>query len=186
MITPSSAELDKKGKKTKGMKRFLRYALVLVAGIAIALMALIWEGGTFEQIFSVPDVPEVDFTTLKRAPTPNQYLLCPQDMCTTETDGVAPVFDVPAEELQVAWDDMVAGQPRTQVLRRDVTNMEVDYVQRSRLFRFPDIVTVRFIPVDDTHSTLAIYSRSVYGKGDMGVNHARIDDWLAKLKAKVG
>ena len=69
------------------MKRFLRYALVLFAGIAIALVALIWEGGTFEHIFSVPDVPEVDFASLQRAPTPNQYLLCPEGMCSTETDG---------------------------------------------------------------------------------------------------
>jgi uncharacterized protein (DUF1499 family) len=168
------------------MKRFLRYALVLIAGIAIALLALIWEGGTFEQIFSVPDVPEVDFASLQRGSTPNQYLLCPEGLCTTETDGAAPVFDMPANQLQVAWDEMVAAEPRTQVLRRDVTNMEVDYVQRSRLFRFPDIISVRFIPMDDAHSTLAIYSRSVYGKGDMGVNHARIDGWLAKLKARVG
>jgi uncharacterized protein (DUF1499 family) len=168
------------------MKRFLRYALVLIAGIAIALVALIWEGGTLEQIFVVPDMPEVDFASLRRGPTANQYLLCPEGMCSTETDGTAPVFDVPADQLQVAWDEMVAEQPRTQVLRRDLSNMEVDYVQRSRLFRFPDIITVRFIPVDDAHATLAIYSRSVYGKGDMGVNHARVDSWLAKLKARVG
>lgn len=168
------------------MKRFLRYALVLMVGIAVALMALIWEGGTLEQIFPVPDAPEVDFASLQRGPAPNQYLLCPEGLCTTQTDGAAPVFDVPADQLQVAWDEMVAAEPRTQVLRRDVTNMEVDYVQRSRLFRFPDVISVRFIPVDDAHSTLAIYSRSVYGKGDMGVNHARIDGWLAKLKARVG
>ena len=168
------------------MRRLLRYALVLIAGIAIAALALIWEGGTLEQIFAVGDVPAVDFASLKRGPTPNQYLLCPPNMCTAETDGAAPVFDLPADQLQVAWDQMIAEQPRTQVLRRELANMEIDYVQRSRLMRFPDIITVRFIPVDDTHSTLAVYSRSVYGKGDMGVNHARIDDWLAKLKARVG
>jgi uncharacterized protein (DUF1499 family) len=168
------------------MRRLLRYALVLITGIVIAALALIWEGGTLEQVFSVPDVPEVDFTSLKRGPTPNQYLLCLAGMCTTETDGAAPVFDVPADQLQVAWDAMIAEQPRTQVLRRDLSNMEVDYVQRSRLMRFPDIITVRFVPLDDAHSTLAVYSRSVYGKGDMGVNHTRIDDWLAKLKGRVG
>jgi uncharacterized protein (DUF1499 family) len=107
-------------------------------------------------------------------------------MCTSETDGEAPVFDVPVQQLQVAWDEMVAEQPRLEVLRRDVTNTQIDYVQRTRLLRFPDLVTVRFVPIDDTHSTLAIYSRSVWGKGDMGVNRKRVEEWLARVQAKIG
>lgn len=168
------------------MMRFIRYLLVVIAGIAIALVALIWEGGTLEQAFTVGNVPVIDFASLQRTSTPNQYLLCPAGMCTAETDGAAPVFDLPADQLQGAWELMIADQPRVQEVHRDLTLTQVDYVQRSRLFRFPDVITVRFVPVDDTHSTLAIYSRSIYGKGDMGVNRARIDDWLAKLKAKVG
>ncbi|HEU4826191.1 MAG TPA: DUF1499 domain-containing protein [Dongiaceae bacterium] len=167
------------------MRRVLRWALVVLAGIAIAIAGLILEGGMLERIFAIGDVPVVDFATLQRAPTPNQYLLCPTDLCTTQTDGAAPVFDLPVERLQAAWEQMIAEQPRVELLRRDVANLQLDYVQRTRLLRFPDLVTVRFIPIDDAHATLAIYSRSKYGKGDMGVNHARIDDWLAKLKARI-
>ena len=168
------------------MRRFFRYLLVAIIGIAVAVLALIWEGGTFEQIFPIGDVPVTDFATLQRTPVPNQYLLCPASLCTTQTDGEAPVFDLPADQLQVAWDQMVADQPQTQVVRRDIPNMQIDYVQRTPVMRFPDIVTVRFIPIDATHATLAIYGRSIYGKGDLGVNHARIDDWIAKVKAKAG
>jgi hypothetical protein len=168
------------------MRRFLRSLLIIVAGIIIAAAALIWEGTTLESMLDVGEVPVIDFATLERGPDANQYLLCPKGMCTAETDGEAPVFDVPVEQLQVAWDEMLAEQPRLQVLRRDVTNIQIDYVQRSRLLRFPDLVTVRFVPIDDTHSTVAIYSRSVYGKGDMGVNRLRVEEWLARVKAKVG
>ena len=168
------------------MRRFLRSLLIIVVGIAIAVTALIWEGTTLESILAVGDVPVVDFATVQRGPDPNQYLLCPKGMCAAETDGEAPVFDVPIEQLQVAWDEMLAEQPRLQVVRREVTNMQIDYVQRTRLLRFPDLVTVRFVPIDDMHSTLAIFSRSVYGKGDMGVNRIRVEEWLARLKAKVG
>ena len=168
------------------MRRFLRYLVITIIGIAVAFAALAWEGSTLESLFNVDDQEAIDFTTLQRKPTPNQYLLCPKGMCAAEPDGVAPVFDMTSEQLQVAWDEMLAEQPRVQVLRRDVSNTQVDYVQRSRLLHFPDIITVRFVPVDDTHSTLAIYSRSVYGKGDMGVNRERIEHWLAKLKAKAG
>ena len=168
------------------MMRVLRYILLAIVGIAVAVAALILEGSTLESVFKVGDVPVVDFATLQRDSIPNQYLLCPATLCTTQTDGAAPVFDMPVEKLQAAWDAMIAEQPRVQVFRRDITNMQVDYVQRSRLLRFPDLVTVRFLPMDDAHATLAIYSRSVYGKGDFGVNRDRIEHWLAKLKAQAG
>ena len=168
------------------MRRFLRSLLIIVVGIVVAVAALIWEGTTLESMLYVGDVPVIDFATLQRDSVPNQYLLCPKGMCSTETDGEAPVFDVPVEQLQVAWDEMLAEQPRLQLLRRDVTNIQIDYVQRSRLLRFPDLITVRFVPIDDGHSTVAIYSRSVWGKGDMGVNRTRVEGWLARLKAKVG
>jgi uncharacterized protein (DUF1499 family) len=168
------------------MRRFLRSLFIVVIGIAIAVAALIWEGTTLESMLPVGDVPVIDFATVQRGPDPNQYLLCPKTMCTTETDGEAPVFDVAVEQLQVAWDEMLAEQPRLEVLRRDVTNTQIDYVQRTRLLRFPDLVTVRFVPIDDAHATLAIYSRSVWGKGDMGVNRKRVEEWLARVQAKLG
>lgn len=168
------------------MRRFLRSLLIIVIGIAIAFAALIWEGTTLESMLDVGEVPVIDFATLQRGPDPNQYLLCPKGMCTAQTDGEAPVFDIPVEQLQVAWDEMLAEQPRLQVLRREVTNIQIDYVQRTRLLRFPDLITVRFVPIDDAHSTLAIYSRSVWGKGDMGVNRIRVEEWLARVKARLG
>jgi uncharacterized protein (DUF1499 family) len=168
------------------MRRFLRSLSIIAVGLAIAIMALIWESSTLESFLGTGEVPVVDFATLERDSVPNQYLLCPKGMCTTQADGEPPVFDVPIEQLQAAWDKMLADQPRLQVLRRDVTNMQIDYVQRTRLLRFPDLITVRFVPVDDTHSTVAIYSRSVWGKGDMGVNRARVEEWLARVRAKIG
>lgn len=168
------------------MRRFFRSLLIIVIGIVIAVAALIWEGTTLESMLYVGDVPVIDFATLQRDSVPNKYLLCPKGMCQAETDGEAPVFDVPVEQLQVAWDEMLADQPRVQLLRREVTNIQIDYVQRTRLLRFPDLITVRFVPIDDAHSTLAIYSRSVWGKGDMGVNRTRVEEWLARLKARVG
>lgn len=168
------------------MRRALRSLFIIVVGIVIAAAALIWEGTTLESMLYVGDVPVIDFATLPRGPDPNQYLLCPKGMCEAQTDGEAPVFGVPAEQLRAAWEEMLAEQPRLQALRRDVTNIQIDYVQRTRLLRFPDLITVRFVPIDETHATVAIYSRSVWGKNDMGVNRRRVEEWLARLKAKVG
>ena len=50
---------------------------------------------------------------------------------------------------------------------------------------FPDVtsnIVIRFIQLDEKRTTLAIYSRSIsiYGEGDMGVNKARIRDWISR------
>src|SRR3546814_20275456 len=61
-----------------------------------------------------------------------------------------------------------------------------ELVQRSRLFRFADDVSVRFIDNGNGNgtATLAIYSRSRLGYGDLGVNRSRVQRWLALLQAE--
>ena len=45
-------------------------------------------------------------------------------------------------------------------------------------------LSVRFLPLDDNSSTLAVYSRSRFGYGDRGVNKGRIKRWLAAFSPK--
>jgi uncharacterized protein (DUF1499 family) len=59
------------------------------------------------------------------------------------------------------------------------------YVQRSAVFGFPDTIVVRFLDQPGGTSTVAIYSRSQLGQRDMGVNKARVERWLAKLRTIV-
>ncbi|MEM0922633.1 MAG: DUF1499 domain-containing protein [Pseudomonadota bacterium] len=54
------------------------------------------------------------------------------------------------------------------------------FVQRSKLVGFPDFLTVKSVPVAGGAS-LVVYSRSQYGYSDLGVNKARVEDWLSKL-----
>ena len=60
-----------------------------------------------------------------------------------------------------------------------------DFVVRSALFGFPDYVSVKFLDVKGGKSTLAIYSRSVYGRSDLGVNRARTLAWMALVNSSV-
>jgi len=76
---------------------------------------------------------------------------------------------------------MIAAQPRISHLKSSKDGQQIDFVQRTELIRYPDIITVRFVPIDAATSTLAIYSRSVYGKSDFGVNKTRIDAWFSEL-----
>lgn len=94
-------------------------------------------------------------------------------------DGAAPVWPVPATELLAAFDRHVrAVTPRLRVLAGSVREGRITYVVRSRLFGFPDYVTVAALPLGPGESTLAILSRLRFGRSDLGVNRARVQGWL--------
>jgi hypothetical protein len=82
-----------------------------------------------------------------------------------------------AEGDLAALDRVIRDTPRTRVLAGSVEAGMVTYVTRSRVFGFPDYTTVR-----QDGDTLAIYGRLRFGQSDMGVNAARIDGWLARLR----
>ena len=48
--------------------------------------------------------------------------------------------------------------------------------------RYPDTIDIEVFAAEG--ATLAIYSRSLVGSGDFGVNLARIERWLAALDAQ--
>ncbi len=47
---------------------------------------------------------------------------------------------------------------------------------------FPDTIDVNVMPAGAGQSTLAIYSRSLLGSRDFGVNKARVARWLQALE----
>ena len=157
-----------------------RVIAAIMAAIAAALLLTPLGERPLSALLPVGDVAAIDFATLKLSDTPNQYLVCPPDLCAAgEAHGASPLFAVSVEELRTRWDAVIAAQPRMVTLAEH--DHQIDYVQRTALIRYPDIITVRFIPLTPARSTLALYSRSVYGSSDFGVNRARIESWLAGL-----
>ncbi len=168
------------------MKAVLKLLVIVVLAVLIAggLLLLTPLGDEpLAGLFPVGDTEPVDFATLQLTENPNQYLLCPPGQCSDRAHGESTIYDIPAEALRTRWEAVIAAQPRVAVLERDRTGFQIDYVQRSARFRFPDIITVRFIPLPDGKSTIAVYSRSVFGKSDLGVNRERIEAWIAALEA---
>lgn len=69
-----------------------------------------------------------------------------------------------------------------QILGQRPEQGEVEAVATSRLFGFSDDIVIRITP-SDTGSILDMRSRSRVGEGDLGVNAARIEDFLADMRA---
>lgn len=125
----------------------------------------------------------IDFATLKPGWRPNQFLMAPQGLCQAATPhATSPVFAVPPTELMQAIHTLALAEPRVTVTDDKRTDLAATYVQRSRFFRFPDIVDVRVLPHGEAGSTVALYSRAVYGIRDFGVNERRVRDWIGKLE----
>ncbi|MBP6014115.1 MAG: DUF1499 domain-containing protein [Alphaproteobacteria bacterium] len=123
-----------------------------------------------------------DFATLKRPRSPNTFLMAPEGFCKeAKVDLAPPVYAVEAAKLRQAFLGAVIAQPRVSHSLADEPGLYDDFVVRSALFRFPDLVSVQFIAGKGKTSTLALYSRSVYGRSDLGVNRRRSLAWLALM-----
>lgn len=162
----------------------LRRRLVTVPLLIIAaLIAAFFLAGPERvwALFGPPDLGPVEFETLARRTTPNDALACPPGICKVASDVTPPEYGVGAAELRLAFGKMIAAEPRIANVATDTAALTDRYIQRSALMRYPDTIVVRFFDRPEGRSTLALYSRSQLGHGDMGVNRARIERWLAKL-----
>ena len=124
----------------------------------------------------------LDFRRLALRRSPNQHLVLPPGFGgVAAAHAESPVFEGSAENLRGRWKAMLERQRRVSRIREDAAAGQIECVERSRIMRFPDTITAKFIPQGEGRSTVAIYSRARYGYRDFGVNQARIARWLAEL-----
>ena len=125
----------------------------------------------------------LDFRSLTLRRRPNRFLMLPDGFeGAAEAHAVSPVFGVAPAKLLDAARRVFSGQPRTALVHEDQTAGQIELVQRSALFRFPDRITVEAVAAGKGKSALAIYSRSKLGYRDFGVNAARVTAWLKLLE----
>lgn len=99
----------------------------------------------------------------------------------------APVFAASPQAVIEAIDAVAMATPRVTRLAGSVGEGHVTYVARSRLWGFPDYVSVKVLPDDATGgATVAILSRLRFGGSDMGVNRARVEAWLGAVEDRLG
>ncbi len=135
----------------------------------------------------LPVPPPMDMAKLERPATPNTALAGPavpgpaQAEAGAPADIVTPVYRVPAARLFAAIEAVAAAQPRTFLAAAYPDRGQAHWVARSAIFNFPDLVTAHVTADGPQASTLVLYSRSVYGRSDLGVNRRRLVAWLAAL-----
>jgi uncharacterized protein (DUF1499 family) len=81
-------------------------------------------------------------------------------------------------EVMTRLHAIILETPRTEVLAGSIDEGRVTYVTRSQWMGFPDYATLQ---IDG--DVLELWSRLRFGQSDLGVNKARVEDWLQRLGA---
>ncbi|MEM8750778.1 MAG: DUF1499 domain-containing protein [Pseudomonadota bacterium] len=160
----------------------------LVALLACAILAFLvgtaygWEK-VWPRFFGNPDQGQVQFSTLTKTPKPNQALVCPEGYCVERhVDMTAPTYALSVEELRAAFLTSIEGEERLERVDDNNEPNRLRFVQRTKLMRFPDTINIEFLPQADGRSSLAVFSQSQIGTSDFGVNLARLERWLERLR----
>ncbi|HET6184471.1 MAG TPA: DUF1499 domain-containing protein [Acetobacteraceae bacterium] len=125
-----------------------------------------------------------DFAHLVRPSSPNTALAAPADF-VPRPDIVTPPYAVPPQTLFAAVRAVAASRPATFPLAEDRPTRRAGWVARSLVLNFPDIIWAEALPGPEGGSRLVLYSRSLYGYGDFGVNRRRVAAWVAAIDERL-
>jgi uncharacterized protein (DUF1499 family) len=157
--------------------------VIVATAVALAVFGLavrIYMGREVEDRLAAAEV--VSIAALRSPLLKPAFLACPRNYCATAEVVASPVFDMPWERLHQYWNEVISGQPRVATVMADEGARRFVYIQHSPVFRFPDIITIEFVPLGLNRSSIAIFSRSRYGKYDFGKNRKRVERWLVLLQ----
>lgn len=132
----------------------------------------------------LPTPRPMDVALIDRPASPNTALAAP-DGFSPSPDIVTPSYRMPAGELFALVQAVAISQPRTFQSALFTEQFQAHYVARTAVFNFPDLIMVQVRQEGPDSSELIVYSRSVYGQSDFGVNRKRIEAWLAGLRTRL-
>jgi uncharacterized protein (DUF1499 family) len=148
------------------------------------LIGLVLPACGFPAADGLPTPSPMDVAQIVRPASPNTALAAPAGF-TPPPDIVTPPFALSADRLFALVRQVAAGQPRTYQAALYPDQSQAHYVARSAVFNFPDLIMLQVRQAGHDQSELILYSRSVYGHSDLGVNRKRIEAWLAALQTRI-
>ena len=129
----------------------------------------------------LPPATPLDFATLRLPASPNACLAAPAG-AHPQAQVVTPPLPVDAG---TAWPVLRAlgdGMDRVARYGEFPARRQAQWVARSALMNYPDVIVAELVP-GPQGAGLFLYSRSLFGWSDMGVNRKRVEAWLAALDA---
>ncbi|MBL6455103.1 DUF1499 domain-containing protein [Belnapia sp. T6] len=129
----------------------------------------------------LPPAEPVDFTRLVLPPSPNTCLAAPPGG-HAQAHITVPPLPVDAATAWPVLRRLGEGLPRTYPLAEWPERRQAQWVARSALMNYPDVIAAELVP-GPGGAGLFLYSRSLFGWSDLGVNRRRVEAWLAAFEA---
>ncbi len=129
----------------------------------------------------LPPATPVEFASLVLPRSPNTCLAAPAShpgFKHIET----PLYPMSPAALIDRLLRLADNMPRTTRMAHWAERHQAQWVERTPLMNYPDIIMAEAAPAPGGAS-LFLYSRSLLGYHDLGVNRARVVRWLAALAA---
>ncbi|WP_156790727.1 DUF1499 domain-containing protein [Rhodobacter ferrooxidans] len=141
--------------------------------LILALIALVAAFAAVRLLPTDAAAWHTDPTTAVKPDKPNNWLVA-------ANGDAAPVqLTLPPDQAAAKLDAIALASPGTTKLAGE--GLFTTYITRSKLWGFPDFTSVKLTPTA-TGSELTLFARARFGYSDMGVNQARVENWLAQLQ----
>jgi hypothetical protein len=148
-------------------------------GLLPMLLGLIFPACASEGAAGLPVPALMELARIERPATPNTALAAPAGFGPTP-DRVT-VIKADPDRLYAAVKRVALGQERTFLHVAFDSQRQLHVVVRSAAANFPDLVMLAVT----SEGGLVLWSRSVYGRKDFGVNAARVDAWIDLIAAEL-
>ncbi|MEI6161055.1 MAG: DUF1499 domain-containing protein, partial [Roseococcus sp.] len=126
------------------------------------------------------DAPSpIEFASLVQPASPNTCLAAPAAHPAPK-QVISPILPGTPEAAFETLLRLAEGFPRTWRLAAWPERRQAQWVERSALVNYPDIITAECVATPEGTS-LFLYSRSLFGYSDLGVNGKRVARWLEAL-----
>ena len=142
-----------------------------------------WEK-VWYSIHGPADLGAVEFNALPKSSSRDRVLICPELICDEDQQHqISPIYGTDAMTLRTAFVKMLEKETSLERVDNDSDPLRLRYVQRSRLLRRPDTISVQFFNFDSgSASSLALYGRGQVEIPYLYENQKRADRWLGRIK----
>jgi uncharacterized protein (DUF1499 family) len=131
----------------------------------------------------LPPSAPIELAGLRLPSSPNAHLAAPTGTTTEKHDATSPLTVAP-DAAFAALQRVAARMPRTWLMTIWPDRRQAQWVARSRLANFPDLINAGIVDAP-AGAGLFVYSRSLVGYSDLGVNAARVAAWRNALAAEL-
>jgi hypothetical protein len=129
----------------------------------------------------LPAAAPIDFPSLRLPASPNAHLAAPPG-ATNERHETVPLLPVSAEAAWGVLRSLGDTMDRVWKMAEWPEQRQAQWVSRTRWANFPDLINAQVVELPGG-AGLFLYSRSLVGYSDLGVNAKRVAEWRAAFDA---